>query len=167
MHPDSVASDLSLAGILADQGKLELSAAYYAQAAAQNPWNYRLYENYGRLLASLKRYAEAEKAFSKAIQINPQAAAAHYLLAPILLKEGRDQEALAELEKAMEFEPQNLETIIFAATVMASCEDSTIRNGTKAKALAQGAVETTHGQAAAAMDVLAMSSAELGKFPDA
>jgi tetratricopeptide (TPR) repeat protein len=169
MHPDSDsgAADLSLAGIMANQGKLELSAAFYEQAAAQHPWNHLLYENYGRVLVSLKRYPEAERAFSKAIQIDPAVAAPHCLMAPILLKEGRDQEALDELQKAMELEPQNLETVIFAATVMASCEDSKIRNGTKAKALARGAVETTHGQQAAALDVLAMSSAELGRFPEA
>jgi tetratricopeptide (TPR) repeat protein len=167
MHPDSMQADLSLGGILADQGKYELSAVYYQRAAAQNPWKAGFYENYGRLLITLKRNAEAEQAFSKAIQIDPAAATPHCLKAPLLLKEGRDQEALNELEKALELEPQNLETVILAATVMASCDDPKIRDGTRAKALARSAVETTHGQQAAALDVLAMSSAELGRFPDA
>jgi tetratricopeptide (TPR) repeat protein len=167
MNPDSTEADLSLAGVLAGQGKYELSAVYYQRAAAQNPWNSRFYEIYGRVLVTLKRNDEAEKAFSKAIQIDPSSATPHCLKAPLLLKEGRDQEALNELEKALELEPQNLETVILAATVMASCDDPTIRDGTRAKALAQSAVETTHGQQAAALDVLAMSSAELGRFPDA
>ncbi len=42
-----------------------------------------------------------------------------------------------------------------------------MRNGKRAKELARYAVELTQGHAAAPLDALAMSSAELGQFPDA
>ncbi len=89
------------------------------------------------------------------------------MLARLLLKEGKNQEALSELNKAMKLEPQNLETVLFDVTLLASCDDSKIRDGTRAKELARSVVDATHGQQAAALDALAMSSAELGRYPDA
>ena len=167
LHPDSVLANFNVAGILASQGKLELSALYYERASRQDTWMPVVFENYGRDLVTLKRYDEAGKAFAKAIQIEPQAATPHFLMARLLLKQGHDQEALTELNKAMELEPQNLQTVVYAASVLASSDHPQTRNGKKAKELAGNAVERTHDQQAAALDVLAMSCAELGRFPDA
>jgi tetratricopeptide (TPR) repeat protein len=167
LHPDSTLANFNVAGILATQGKFELAAAFYERAAKENTWNLLVFENYGRDLVTLKRYNEAAKAFARAIEIDPQAAGPHFLLARLYLKLGRDLEAIPELDKAMELEPQNLQMVLFAASVLASCDDPQVRNGKRAKELARYAVELTQGQQAAPLDALAMSSAELGQFPDA
>ena len=167
LHPDSTLANFNVAGILATQGKFELSAAFYERAAKANTWNLLVFENYGRDLVTLKRYDEAGKAFARAIEIDPQAAGPHFLLARLYLKLGRDLEAIPELDKAMALEPQNLQMVLFTASVLASCDDPRARNGKRAKELARYAVELTQGQEAAPLDALAMSSAELGQFPDA
>jgi tetratricopeptide (TPR) repeat protein len=167
LQPDNSMADINIGGILAMRGNLELSAVYYEHAAAQNPWNYLFYENYGRELVTLKRYPEAAKAFTRAIEIDPHVATPHFLMARLLLKEGNNQAALGELDQAMKLEPQNLETILFDVSVLAASDDARIRDGARAKALARSVVEATHGQQAAALDALAMSSAELGLYPDA
>jgi tetratricopeptide (TPR) repeat protein len=167
LHPDSVLANLNLAVILASQGKPELAAAFDARAASRDQWNAQVFINFGRDLASLNRFDEAAKAFAQASRIDPQAARPHFLLARLRLKQGRDPEALTELDQAMALEPQNLEMIIFTANVLASSENHKTRDGIKANELASHAVEVTHAQQAAALDVLAMSCAELGHFPDA
>lgn len=167
LSPDSVRADMNLAGLLATQGKLELSALYYESAIRQNPQDILIYDNYGRELVTLKRYPAAEKAFARAMEIDPQAATPHFLRARLLLKLGRDQAAVADLDEAMRLDPQNLEPVVFTAAVLASCDDAGIRDGTRAKKLARHAVEVTRDQQAAALDVLAMSSAELGLFAEA
>jgi tetratricopeptide (TPR) repeat protein len=166
-HPDSVLANFNVAGILASQGNLELSAAFYGRAARGNTWNVAVFENYGRDLVSLKRYSDAEKAFAQATKIDPLAARPHFLMARLFLKQGRDPEAVVELDKAIALEPQNLEMILFAVSVLASSDNPQTRDGKKANALAGHAVEVTHGQQAAALDSLAMSCAELGRFSDA
>ncbi len=167
LHPDSVLANLNVAVILASQGKPELAAAFDARAASRDQWNAQVFINFGRDLASLNRFDEAAKAFAQASRIDPQAARPHFLMARLLLKQGRDPEALAELDQAMALEPQNLEMIVFTANVLASSDNPKTRNGIKANALAGHAVEVTHSQQAAALDVLAMSCAELGHFSDA
>ena len=167
LHPDSVLANFNLAVILGSQGKPELAAAFDARAASHDQWNSQVFINFGRDLASLDRFDEAAKAFAQASRIDPQAARPHFLMARLLLKQGRDPEALSELDQAMALEPQNLEMIIFAANVLASSDNPKTRNGLKANALASHAVDVTHAQQAAALDVLAMSCAELGRFPEA
>jgi Tfp pilus assembly protein PilF len=47
----------------------------------------------------------ADEEFSKAVHLKPEYAEAHYNLALVLQKEGKQGEARAELEKAYEIEP--------------------------------------------------------------
>ena len=59
-------------------------------------WAQPPYNNLGLALHANGRLAEAEAAFRKALELAPQRASAHALLALILLAQGRDDEALAE-----------------------------------------------------------------------
>jgi tetratricopeptide (TPR) repeat protein len=167
LTPDSPLADINLASILSAKGKLELSAEYYELAIRQNTQDIMIFDNYGRELVTLKRYREAEAAFGRAIELDPQAATPRFLRARLFLKEGNDQAALADLDQAMELEPQNLEVMVFTATVLAASDDAKIRDGARAKKLARKAVEATGDLQAAALDVLAMSSSELALFADA
>jgi tetratricopeptide (TPR) repeat protein len=167
LNPDSTLANFKVAGILVMQGKFDLAAIFYERAARQNTSNLLVYENYGRDLVSLKRYDEAANAFARAIEIDPQAAGPHFLLARLFLELGRNQEALTEMDKALEREPQNLQMVLFAANVLASADSAEVRNGTKARELSLRALGMTQDQQAAVLDVLAMSCAELGHFPDA
>jgi predicted Zn-dependent protease len=45
------------------------------------------------------RYNEAQTALQKALDLNPQAAYAHFILGQVLIAEGKPQQALAEIEK--------------------------------------------------------------------
>jgi tetratricopeptide (TPR) repeat protein len=53
-------------------------------------------------------FAEAEKEFKRAIELNPSYATAHHWYAEYLLATGRNDEALAEIKRAQELDPLSL-----------------------------------------------------------
>jgi tetratricopeptide (TPR) repeat protein len=162
--PESMLANANIAGILAEQDQPEMAAVYYQRAVSEinrRPW---ANENYGRVLVRLKRYDEAMKEFSVAAQIDPEAAQPHFLMAQLSLRQGRDSEALIHLHEALKLEPDNTEILVLAAALLSADEDPRVRNGKEAHAFAEKAVRLTQHQHPAALDVLAMSYAELGQF---
>ncbi len=167
MNPESVLPNANIAGMLAEEGKPELADVYYQRAIQNNTWLPSAYQNYGRVLVTLKRYDEAAKQFSRASQIDPFDASPHFFMGRLLLKQGHDVEAVKQLREGIRLEPGNLEMMILTASILASSEDAQARNGTEAVALANRAVQFTESKQAAALDVLAMSYAETGRFDKA
>jgi len=167
MNPESVLPNANIAGMLAEEGKPELAEVYYQRAIQNNTWLPWAYKNYGRVLVTLKRYDEAAKQFSRASQMDPFDASPHFLMGRLLLKQGHDVEAVKQLREGIRLEPGNLEMMILTASILASSEDAQARNGTEAVALANRAVQFTESKQAAALDVLAMSYAETGRFDKA
>jgi TolB-like protein/lipopolysaccharide biosynthesis regulator YciM len=53
-------------------------------------------------------FAESEKEYKRAIELNPNYATAHHWYAEYLLSMGRDDEALAEIKRAQELDPLSL-----------------------------------------------------------
>jgi Tfp pilus assembly protein PilF len=159
---DSAYSDL--AQLFAGEGKLELSAAYFREAMKWKPRLPLVYDNFGVVLVELKQPDEAMKEFSAAAQLDPTAAGPHFLMGRLLLQRGQDVDAVAQLRKALELDPNNPELLIYTASVLAADENQKVRNGADARALAEKAVKLTNGQQPAAFDAAAMSNAESGRF---
>ncbi len=84
-----------------------------------------------------------------------------------LLQLGRNAEAVAQLQAALQLDPDNLEILLLMANVLAAEEDPNVRNGAAARTLAERLVKLTGGQQPAALDALAMAKAELGQFDEA
>ncbi|HEY4414244.1 MAG TPA: tetratricopeptide repeat protein [Verrucomicrobiae bacterium] len=167
MNPKSVLVNANIAGILAEENKPEKAAVYYDLVIKENNWLPYAFQNYGRVLVTLKRYDEAMKQFSAAAKIDPTKALPHVLMGKLWLQQGRDAEAVKELLTALKLEPGNLDVMILAASLLAASEDPSVRDKTQAYALASEAVKLTDHRSPAALDVLAMSYAEQGKFDDA
>ncbi len=83
-----------------------------------------------------------------------------FLMSKLLLQQGRDTEAVAQLHAALQLEPNNLEVLLLAANVRAADENPQARNGAEARILAEKLVKLTGGQQPAALDALAMACAE-------
>ena len=67
--------------------------------------------NRGFQLYTQGHYAEAEKEYRRAIEINPMSDEAHNNMGVLLLQLGRPGEAIPWLEKAVELDPHDRETL--------------------------------------------------------
>jgi Tfp pilus assembly protein PilF len=159
---DSAYSDL--AQLFAGEGKLELSAVYFRAAVKWKPRLPIVYDNFGVVLVKLKQPDEAMKEFLAAAQLDPTAGGPHFLMGRLLLQRGQDVDAVVQLRKALELDPNNPEMLIYTASVLAADKNQKVRNGADARALAEKAVKLTNGQQPAAFDAAAMSNAESGRF---
>ena len=163
-EPDSTLANLNVALVLEAEKKDGLAAAFLKRATLHDNWNSLVFEDFGRVLVTLGHFGEAWDAFEQALKINPERSEPHFLLGRLYLKQGNNPAALSELKKAATMDPANVEILIFYASVLASSEDSKLRDGKAAEILAGAAVQETGGKAAAALDALAMAQAESGKF---
>lgn len=92
-----------LYGRMGDRGKAE---EHYQAAVSLNPNQFPgAYYNYGVLLLGEGKLDEADKAFRRALEINPSYADAHNNLGTLLERQGKLEEALAEYRKAVEEKP--------------------------------------------------------------
>jgi predicted Zn-dependent protease len=85
----------------------------------------------------------------------------------LLLREGRDGEAIPQFRKAAQFAPDDFQMLTYIARVLASDDNSKTRDGKAAYILASKANVLTDGVQPAMLDTLAMAYAELGSFGDA
>jgi tetratricopeptide (TPR) repeat protein len=152
---------------LSDDGKLEQAAVYYQRALSLSPQTAMYHDNLGVIWVKLNRFDEAMREFSAAAQADPTAARPHFLKGRLLMQMGRDSEAVTQLREALKLDPDNVEMLVYTASVLAAAENPEVRNGLEARALARKAVQLTRQQQPATLDVLAMSYAETGKFGEA
>ena len=167
LNSESLLANANIAGILAEENKPKLAAVYYQRTIQHNSWLPWAYQNYGRVLVTLKHYDEAMEQFSAAAKVDPSLMLPHFLMAKLWLQKEQDTNAVKELFTALELEPDNLEIMTLTASILAADKNAPARDGTKAYALASEAVKLTAGRSPAALDVLAMAYAELGKFDNA
>jgi serine/threonine protein kinase/tetratricopeptide (TPR) repeat protein len=83
----------SLAGIL---GRTEDAIALQRRAIEQDPLGTSSYHNVGTRLFAVDRFAEAETAYRKAIELSPQRAGTRANLSRVLLAQAKSEEAIAE-----------------------------------------------------------------------
>ena len=80
-----------------------------------------------------------------------------FLMSKLLLQQGDDTEAVAQLHTVLQLDPNNLEMLLLTINVRAADENPPARNGRDALVLAERLVKLTGGQQPAALDALAMA----------
>src|SRR6185436_4880823 len=96
----------------------------------------------------------------RATLLRPDYAAAHRNLGENYALQHRMAEAAAQYSKALEFLPDDVSLLNRAAWILATANEDSARNGTKARLFAERAVGLTHRQDAASLDSLAAGPAE-------
>jgi tetratricopeptide (TPR) repeat protein len=94
-----------------EQGKLppdqiNLAIGEYAQAVQLAPGDYRYWLALGRALEQADEAAKAEKAMRRAVELAPAYALPRWYLGNLLLRNGNEAEAFAEMRRAGEADPQ-------------------------------------------------------------
>ncbi len=81
--------------------------------------------------------------------------------------EGRHAEAVAAWRRALELVPNDLDTMLNVAWLLATSDDASVRNGGEALTLLNAALDGRAPQNTREIDVLAAVAAENGRFTDA
>ncbi|HTR41834.1 MAG TPA: tetratricopeptide repeat protein, partial [Pseudomonadales bacterium] len=121
----------------------------------------------GIALAGHNDFDGATNEFAEAMRLAPTDPTPLVEWAKALLQQGRDADAIAQLNQALQLDPDNFQTLAFMAHVLAADEHPGVRDGANALTLAQKASALTGGSQPLVEDVLAMAQAEAGQFDDA
>ncbi len=98
-------------------GKPAEAAAQFQQALAADPAHAGAYNNLGIAYERLGR-DEAQAQFERAIQLDPNFAAARFNLARMLMKKGRDADAVGELQRTLQIDPNHVGALNMLGTVL-------------------------------------------------
>ncbi len=101
LGPDSALLHRAKAEDLADSGQPEKAIAEFQLALHQQPDNPDLLEALGDQEQKLSRFAEARGAYEHELALNPHSAIALYNLGKIAVEQGKPEEGVALLQKAV------------------------------------------------------------------
>jgi tetratricopeptide (TPR) repeat protein len=111
---------------------------------------------------------DAGVAVKKALSLpEPDSLWARSHMATTLLHMGRYADALRIYEGVLKGAPDSFSALTGAATILASCPEEKIRNGSRARELAIKACKMTGYDQLDSLITLAMAEAECGNFPEA
>jgi serine/threonine-protein kinase len=97
---------IALGSALARAGRAEEGEQVLRDLMHRHPECSVLYNEIGMIAYDLRKYGEAQSAFSKAIDLNPGSGAAHHNLGNSLLAQGKFGEAEPAYRKAIELRPE-------------------------------------------------------------
>jgi tetratricopeptide (TPR) repeat protein len=149
------------------EGRSQEAIPPLQRAVALQPDLAEAHSELGKAFLRAGKVDEAIAQFQKAVQANPKLAGAQSDLASALLRQGRAKEAIAHYQAAIEAQPGNAYPLNNLAWVLATCPQSSIRNGARAVELAQQAERLTGGRNPSILGTLAAAYAETGRFPEA
>lgn len=107
-----------------DQGHYQTALEYFNRALAFDPDYYVLQVNLGVAYAALHNNAEAERHYTRAIELAPAEDVPRYFFARWLNSAGRTSEALANLRIALERNPGNLDVRYLLMQIYADLGDA-------------------------------------------
>ena len=167
IDPNDARANNGIAIALSVSGDSDDAIAYLRKATQISPDFFEAYYNLGLELAKKNRMNEAIDAWLNTVRIRPSFAAGQENLGYAFYLQGKFADSLTHLRLALEADPDRVSDLNLAASVLATCPDSSLRNSADALALADRAQTLTHGQDAAILDTLSAAYAEAGRFPNA
>jgi tetratricopeptide (TPR) repeat protein len=167
IDPNDARANNGIAIALSVSGDSNGAIAYLRKATQINPDFFEAYYNLGLELAKKNRVDEAIDAWLNTVRLRPSFAAGHENLGYAYYLQGKFADSLTHLRLALDADPDRVSDLNLAASVLATCPDSSIRNSVDALAFADRAQTLTHGQDAAILDTLSAAYAEAGRFPNA
>jgi len=107
--PDEVRALCLLAGMAADEKRIEEGLRWAERAIAADPRAAASHYAMGRIKEAAGRYGEAESGYREAVRLDPVHARAHNNLGCMLHVQGRIDEALACYRRALDLDPSQPE----------------------------------------------------------
>ena len=167
MDPADARANNGMGIALGLSGKSEAAIPYFQKATLIDGNFFEAYYNLGGILAKENRVNEAIDAWQNTVRIRPRFAQGYENLGYALYLQAKFSDSLTQLRLALGKEPNRLFALNLAASLLATCPDSSIRNGAEAFALADRAKRLTGGKDPAILDTLSAAYAENGSFAQA
>ncbi len=157
----------NLGHLLSNLGRHADALAEYQTAVGLRPNDPYPHNAVGSEWAALEKFDAALKEFSAAEKLNPYYAWPHIETAKVFFKQGRALDAVSELHRAAELDPNNFQILATVAHYLAANENTLARDGQSALALATKADALTEHTQPMVLDVLGMAYAATGDFTNA
>jgi Flp pilus assembly protein TadD len=148
-------------------GKPDDAIPYFQKAVRSQPDFFEAYYNLGNIFTREGRVNEAGDAWQNVVRIRPMFAQGHENLGYALYMQGKFSDSLAQFRMVLEEEPNRIFTLKLAANLLATCPDSSIRNGGEAVKLAERARQLSADKDPGLLDTLSAAYAETGNFAQA
>jgi tetratricopeptide (TPR) repeat protein len=158
-------SDLGYA--LARKGSLADAITHLQTAVKLEPNYADAHYNLGTAFFQKGEIEAAISEWRKTLSTRPNDAEAHTSLGNGLVQMGLVREAMAHYEEALEIAPDSALALNNLAWILSASPDDKVRDGGKAVALAEQAVEYSGAKNAMFMRTLAAAYAEAGRFTEA
>ena len=155
------------AAILAEDDQMSEAIAGLKRGLNILPENNGLLMYLALFYANNRQTSEALETYSNLLQRPVPKAPIHRNLGDLLLNVGRQSEAIANYDKALETEPNDSSVLNNLAWVLATSPDAELRDGKRSLKLAKRACEVTEYKEAHILSTLAAAYAENGDFPEA
>jgi Tfp pilus assembly protein PilF len=148
-------------------GKTDDAVPYFRKAVQSQGDFFEAYYNLGIILTKENKIDEAAEAWQNVVRIRPQFAQGHENFGYALYAQSKFPESLAQLRMALDEEPNRLFALKLAASLLATCPDSAVRNGAEALSMAEKAKQLSGGNDPGVLDTLSTAYAENGRFDEA
>ena len=165
-RPQNVRARNNYATSLLLQGRYA-EAERHLRAAVERPGFADAEMNLGVALSAQGALDEGAAHLRRAIAIQPRLVDARRNLAETYVRQRRPGDAVAEYATILESQPDNVEILNRAAWILATTDDPRVRDGTRARGLAERAVGLTMRRHADSLDNLGAALAEIGSFDQA
>ena len=121
----------------------------------------------GLIQLKIADYPSAGAAFKLAILLDETPAMMASNIGWAYHGSGLEHEAISNLREALRKDDIHTKSMVRLAWILATSSDSTVRNGSEALSLSQKVMKTTSTPSPELLDILAVSLAESGRFPEA
>jgi len=149
---------------LLSKGRFQEAERHLRVAVEERPSLSGARANLGVALSAQGKLDEGAEHLRRAIELKPDDAEAYRNLGETYALQGRMAEAAAQYARALELLPDDVRLLNRAAWILATSGDPRARDGARARAFAERAVELTRRQDPDSLDSLAASLAEQGEF---
>jgi protein O-mannosyl-transferase len=167
LNPDNAKIYDNFGKLLVTQGRTPEGVEQFQKALEVAPDDADAHNELANAFFAQGRWDEAIEHYQQALKQMPDSVHAHYQLGLALQCRGKSAAAIAQFQKVLELDPLHVTAQNNLAWILATCPDTSLRNGPKAVELAQQAARLSAGTSPQILDTLAAAFAEAGRFPDA
>jgi len=167
MRPTDPDAQVSLGNLLHQKGRIDDAIAHYQKAIMLHPDHFLARYGLGNALLEKGELDSAIQVCRSALLLRPSDADCHTTLAIALEEKGNPAEAIQHYQKALELAPRSISALTNLAWLLATSQDASLRNGSKAVELAGQADRLVGGTNTRVLRTLAAAYAENGEFANA